>query len=299
MALDSETYFCFIKAFSNNEGGAIPALTTDALSEISVGRESSIVSASTNMSTSDGTRSRSGKKGSIMTGIQNAVSSTIAANRRAFRTAKQKRLKRLGTRRLTKQSNLSVTKSVKTQLAMGNAILEDLYPGIKIDTSSDACPKCSRVLDEDSIILGWKPCEVKDFSTTCPSCKHKFIPTFSVSCNLESFMGSQGKGTPLYCDYLSPWVLLQEIRGLINTERVPCAGKAAKFFGVEDDSKNDEVKGGVDAIIDPNFRDGNVINARLWWNMIVTFRRFKIPFTFLMQGSYKDQQLIMPLLEDM
>jgi len=301
LALDSETYFCFINAFSNNEGGAIPALTTDALSEISIDRESSIVSASTNnMSTSDGNRSRPDKRGSIMVGIQNVVSSTIAANRRAFRTAKQKRMKRLGRRRLTKQSKLSVTKSVKTQLDMGNAILEDLYPGIKIDTSSDACPKCSCVLDEDSIILGWKPCEVKDFSTTCPSCKHKFIPTFSVTCNLDSFMGSQGKGTPLYCDYLSPWVLLQEIRGLINTERVPkLAVKAAKFFGVEDDSNNVEIKGGVDAIIDPKFRDGNGINATLWWNMIVTFRRFKIPFTFLLQGSYKDQQLIMPLLEDM
>eukprot|EP00986_Skeletonema_menzelii_P008652 scaffold3743_cov155-Skeletonema_menzelii.AAC.7 len=301
LALDAETYFCFIKAFSNNEGGAIPPLSTDAISEISIGRESSIVSASTNnLSTSDGNKSRADKRGSIMYGIQNAVSSTIAANRRAFRTAKQKRLKRLGKRRLTKQSNLSVTKTVKTQLDMGNAILEDLYPGIKIDTSSDACPKCSYVLDEDSIILGWKPCEVKDFSTTCPSCKHKFIPKFSVSCNLESFMGSQGKATPLYCDYLSPWVLLQEIRGLINTERAPqLASKAAKFFGIEDDSNNVEVKGGVDAIIDPKFRDGNGINATLWWNMIVTFRRFKIPFTFLLQGSYKDQQLIMPLLEDM
>ncbi len=95
-------------------------------------------------------------------------------------------------------------------------------------------------------------------------------------------------------------MLLQEIRGLINTEHAPnLAGKAAKFFGVEDDPNNDDGKGGVDAIIDPKFRDGNGINATLWWNMIVTFRRFKIPFTFLMQGSYKDQQLIMPLLEDM
>ena len=33
--------------------------------------------------------------------------------------------------------------------------------------------------------------------------------------------------------------------------------------------------------------------------MIVTFTRFKIPYIFLLQGSYKDQQLIMPTLEDM
>ena len=298
--MDSETYFCFIKAFSNNEGGAIPVLNTDALSEISVGRESSIVSASTNNLSSSEGKPRLKKEKSIIFGIQNAVSSTIAANRRAFRTAKQKRMKRLGSKRLTKQNNLCVTKFIKTQLDLGDAILEDLYPGIKIDTSSEACPKCSHVLVEDNIILGWKPCEVKDFSTTCPQCKHKFVPTFSVSCNLESFVGSQGKGTPLYCDYLSPWVLLQEIRGLINTERAPKLGaKAAKFFGVEGTPQNVHSKGGVDAIIDPTFRNGNGINATLWWNMIVTFRRFKIPFTFLLQGSYKDQQLIMPLLEDM
>lgn len=101
-------------------------------------------------------------------------------------------------------------------------------------------------------------------------------------------------------------MLLQEIRSLTNTDRVPApligGGKAAKFFGTEDIndiSNNVETKRGVDAIIDPNFRVGNGINATLWWNMIVTFRRFKIPYTFLLQGSYKDQQLIMPLPEDM
>lgn len=294
-------YFSFIKSLSNNENGTISHALIDTVSEFSEGKESSIVSAATNNMSLDGKRSRHERKVSIVADIQNAVSSTIAANRRAFRTAKKMRMERLGKRSLTRQKNLCVTKFVQTQLDLGNAILEDLYPGIQIDTSSDACPKCSCVLDEDSIILGWKPCEVKDFSTTCPSCNHNFVPKFSISCNLKSFVGSQGKGTPLYCDYLSPWVLLQEIRGLINTDHVlpQLGGKAAKFFGVEDDSNNVEIKGGVDAIIDPKFRVGNGINATLWWNCIVTFRRFKIPYTFLLQGSYKDQQLIMPLLEDM
>mmetsp|Transcript_2522 Transcript_2522/g.3706 ORF Transcript_2522/g.3706 Transcript_2522/m.3706 type:complete len:170 (-) Transcript_2522:262-771(-) len=167
----------------------------------------------------------------------------------------------------------------------------DLYPGINID-KSDTCPKCSRVLDQDNIILGWKPCQVEDFSTMCPSCKHRFVPKFSVSCDLESFEGSQGKGTPLYCDYLSPWVLLQEIRSLLETS---VGGKAAKILGVE---SSDNKKIDIDGIIDPTFREGSGINATLWWNTIVTFARFKIPYTFLLQGSYKDQQLIMPTLED-
>ena len=220
------------------------------------------------------------------------MSSTIASNRRAFKAAQTKRSKRLFKQFFTKKKNLCVTNAIRTHLELGPCILEGLYPGIKFDTES-VCPKCSCVLGEDKIILGWTPCQVKDFSTTCPSCKHRFVPKFSVSCSLESFEGSQGKGTPLYCHYLSPWVLLQEIRSIISTS---VGGKAAKVLGVE---SNDIDQVGIDGIIDSKFREGNGINASLWWNMIVTFTRFKIPYIFLLQGSYKDQQLIMPTLEDM
>lgn len=299
MALDSEVYFAFIKAFSNAESETLHSSckATDTSSELSATKSATSSSlgflnssiGETEQATKPTMLSSSNK---FMDGFQNAMSSTIAANRRAFKSAKSKRLKRLSRQVLTKKNNLHVTGAIKTHLELGYCILEDLYPGIKIDADSDTCPKCSCVLGQDNIILGWKPCQVKDFSTACPSCKHRFVPKFSVSCNLESFEGSQGVGTPLYCDYLSPWVLLQEIRGLISSS---VGGKAAKILGVEND---DIDQAGVDGIIDPKFREGNGINATLWWNMIVTFTRFKIPSTFLLQGSYKDQQLIMPTLED-
>lgn len=305
MALDSEVYFAFIKAFSNAESETMPPYSraTDTSSEFSANKSNPSVTSSsfsflhssqgeTEQSIRPSSRSMRGNSTKFIDGFQNAMSSTIAANRRAFKTAKMKRTKRLSKQSLTKPKNLCVTGAIKSHLELGYCILEDLYPGIKIDTDSDTCPKCSRVLGQDDIILGWKPCQVKDFTTMCPSCKHRFVPKFSVSCNLESFEGSQGMGTPLYCDYLSPWVLLREIRNLITTS---VGGKAAKVLGFE---SNDIEHAGIDAIIDPNFRKGNGINATLWWNMIVTFARFKIPYTFLLQGSYENQQLIMPSMTD-
>ena len=75
-------------------------------------------------------------------------------------------------------------------------------------------------------------------------------------------------------------------------------GKAAKLLGADSNDRDSGKIIGIEGIIDPTFRLGNGINATLWWNMIVTFRRFKLPYTFLLQGSYEDQQLIMPTLDD-
>lgn len=209
-----------------------------------------------------------------MDDIYSAVSSSISSNRKKFRRARQKTLIKNGLLDLTKKKNLRVPSGIETQLAVGEGFLEYLYPGIVIDADSDACPKCSCVLGQDNIIRGWAPCAIKTFSTTCSSCGHKFVPKFSITCTADTFEGSQGKGTTLYCDYLSPWVLLSEIKNIIS--------------GPD----------GIDVIIDPKFREGSGINASLWWNMIVTFSRFKLPYTFLLQGS-SSTQLIMPSLEDM
>ncbi len=100
-------------------------------------------------------------------------------------------------------------------------------------------------------------------------CKQKFVPKFSVSCKSPSFEGSQGKGTNLNCDYLSPWVLLREIRSVISAT------------------------GCIDTILDEKFRSGSDINATRWWNMVATFDRFKLPYLFLLQGLFKNQ-LILP-----
>ena len=305
-SLDSEVYYAFVNAFSHLDSQELTPLVkeTDTASEISaeISANLSYQSESSGLSflnSSKGESERSLKSmmrtgTKFMNGVQNAMSSTIAANRRAYKSAKRKRTKRFTMQKLTKKEKLRVTSAVTIHLQLSYCILDDLYPGIKIDADSDTCPKCSRVLDQDHVIAGWNPCQVNDFTTLCPSCKHRFVPKFSVACELETFEGSQGVGTPLYCDYLSPWVLLREIRSRV-TPTSSVGGKAAKVLGVESD---DSTSVGIDTIIDPKFREGSGLNATLWWNMIVTFMRFKIPFTYLLQGSYEHQQLIMPTMTD-
>jgi hypothetical protein len=304
-ALDSEVYYAFVNAFSHIECQEISPLIkeTDTSSDISA--NASYKSESSGLSflnTSKGESERSLKSmirtgTKFMNGVQNVMSSTIAANRRAYKSAKKKRTKRFSVQKLTKKENLRLTSAITIHLQLSYCILEDLYPGIKIDADSDTCPKCSRVLEQDNVIAGWNSCQVNDFTTICPSCKHRFVPKFSVACDLESFEGSQGLGTPLYCDYLSPWVLLREIRSLVTplTHSAAAGGKAAKVLGVDSVGN---ISVGIDAIIDPRFREGSGLNATLWWNMIVTFMRFQIPFTYLLQGSYEHQQLIMPTMTD-
>ncbi|KAL3809623.1 LOW QUALITY PROTEIN: hypothetical protein ACHAXA_006622 [Cyclostephanos tholiformis] len=314
LAVDPEVYFEFMKAFSNAEIEEMHTLRKeiDTSSEISTimshpSATSSVINSSRDSShavasahpavrlQAEAERTlKSMKTGGskLLTGFQNAMSSSIAANRRAFKIAKGKQMKRLSNHSFTKKDSLRVTDAIATHLVLSQCILEDLYPGIIVDADSDTCPKCSFVLDQDCVISGWKPCQTKDYTTMCPSCKHRFIPKFSVSCNLDTFEGSQGKGTPLYCDYLSPWVLLREIRSLVNKS---VGSKATKILGAD---VRDIEPVNIDRIIDPKFREGCGINATLWWNMIVAFTRFKIPYTYLLQGSYEDQQLIMPSMTD-
>ena len=301
LQLDSEVYYCFMRAFALN-GDTENTLSShhDTMSDISALAPSAVSGTSSgaipfnrhaSFDSSVTLGSRITNHSSRFLGeINHVMTSSLEENRRAFKKARSKRMSNLFKRHLTKEKDIMVTNAIKTHIDLSNCILDDLYPGLVIDTDSDTCPKCSCVLSQDNIILGWKPCEVKDFSTTCPSCKHKFVPKFSVTCSLESFEGSQGAGTTLFADYLSPWVLLQQIKSIISPSR--------NNMGVNAHEDKEQLLG-VEAIIDPEFRKGNGINATLWWNIIVTFKRFKIPFTFLLQGSFPDQQLIMPTPDDL
>lgn len=182
------------------------------------------------------------------------------------KSAAAKRLSASAT--LTKKNHTRVNSAIAKHIQLGESLIESLYPSLKMDCDSDACPKCAKTLTEDQIILGWKPCASKEYETECPSCKHKFVPKFCVTCRAPDFEGSQGKGSALYCDYLSPWVLLREMKGILS-------------------------KAGMETVLDERFRRGSGINATLWWNMIITFRRYKLPYIFLLQGSFQNQ-LILP-----
>lgn len=159
------------------------------------------------------------------------------------------------------------------QLVLGESLLDFLYPDLKIDTDGDVCPQCSHHMLESEIIAGWQPCDFQELTTRCPRCQHRFVPRFSVSCSAPTFEGSQGPSTPLYCEFLSPWVLRKELSHVIESVK------------------------GVDALIDPGWRSGTEIGATLWWNLITMFKRHELPFSFLLQGSFQNR-LINPVPQD-
>jgi pentatricopeptide repeat protein len=176
-------------------------------------------------------------------------------------------------RRLRKKKPAVVTDRVRKQHVLGDSLLEFLYPDLRIDTFGDTCPMCSNAMSEEDVVTGWLPCEFQDFTTGCPQCRHRFVPRFKVSTSSPTFEGSQGPGTPLYCEFLSPWVLRKELGHII-------------VGGTN-----------VDQILDPEFRSGRDVRATMWWNLIVIFKRYQLPFTFLLQGSFQNR-LITPAPQD-
>ncbi len=166
-----------------------------------------------------------------------------------------------------------LTDRLLKQIVLGESLLDFLYPDLQIDTEADSCPHCSNLMRIGSIVDGWQPRAFQDFTTCCPQCNHRFVPRFSVSCSAPTFEGSQGVGTPLYCEFLSPWVLRRELSHVIESER------------------------GIDLLLDPEWRKGTQVGATIWWNLIALFKHYKLPFSFLLQGSFQNR-LINPVPQD-
>jgi hypothetical protein len=162
-----------------------------------------------------------------------------------------------------KRNRLLTTDVIERNLIMGECLLnDDLYSGIEIEDKGDSCPKCSAFLSSEQLMMGWTFCSFSEYRTKCLHCKNEFIPRFVVKSNSADFIGSQGPGSQLYCEFFSPWVIRRELYLATN--------------GGDD----------MDAILDPRKRIGNDFNTKLWWNMIVLFRKQKLPFTFLLQGFF-------------
>lgn len=176
-------------------------------------------------------------------------------------------------RRKRRSSGEPETDRLLKQIVLGESLLDFLYPRLSVDTRGNACPQCSTIMKEDDVISGWQPCQFQDFTTGCPQCGHRFVPHFTVSCASPTFQGSQGLGTPLYCEFLSPWVLRKELNHIIAGD------------------------GGIDQMLDPDWRSGTDVRATLWWNLIVLFRLHRLPFSFLLQGSFQNR-LINPAPQD-
>jgi pentatricopeptide repeat protein len=165
--------------------------------------------------------------------------------------------------------NLPVTPLVSRHIDLAESLLDLLYPNLEINTNSDNCPDCSHTLTETDVVDGWSPGKFDDYKTCCPKCKHRFVPRFSLSTTAEGFTGSQGVSTPLFCEFLSPWVLRKEFHHIVKSES------------------------GIAHMLRPEWRkDG--IRAALFWNLIISCRRYRLPFTFLLQGSFGTNRLVLP-----
>jgi len=193
-------------------------------------------------------------------------------NTRPRRISKTKKKKRRKSKKLERKSPTCyrpVSTFVQAQVELGENLLEYLYPDLKIDTNTNSCPHCSYSLSESETVLGWIPRDFQDYTTQCPKCQHRFVPNFSVSCSSESFEGSQGKRSMLFCEMLSPWVLRKALGHVINGET------------------------GILGMLEPEWRSGTDIRATLFWNLVILCRTYRLPFGFLLQGSV-DGRMILP-----
>jgi len=164
-----------------------------------------------------------------------------------------------------------VTDQVLRQILLGENLLEVVYPDISIDTDNEFCPRCNYYLSDDDVVAGWSAGNSQEYKTECPNCLTKFVPHFCVQSTLPSFVGSRGPSSALFCERLSPWVLKKELRSVIS--------------------------GGIEDLLSPEWRERESKNAVLWWNLILSFMRYRFPFTFLLQGSFSSS-LIAPTPDD-
>lgn len=165
--------------------------------------------------------------------------------------------------------NFFVSEPVMRQILLGENLLEIVYPDISIDTDNEFCPRCNFCLSDDDVVSGWTALDPQDYTTTCPNCTQKFVPRFCVQCTSPTFVGSRGPSSPLLCERLSPWVLQKELRSVMSDRE------------------------GIENLLNPEWREQETKNAVLWWNLVLSFMRYRFPFSFLLQGSF-EQNLIAP-----
>ena len=280
---DSEIYSCFINAFAHEEGvdvvfsgnaagvnhGELDAYATYLTKKANAYKANNENWRSDKgmSDTSDESESNTGQNESVITDMYNAIFGRASPKKKTERKSKKSR--KLSVISPSRSVGMSVPSSVLKQVVLGESLLEYLYPDLTIDMTSDACPQCSNILGEAEIVTGWNACAFEDFTTRCPQCKHRFVPRFAISTSSPTFEGSQGKGTPLYCEFLSPWVLRKELEHVINGSD------------------------GVQGMLNPEWREGTNIRATLWWNLICAFNRYSLPVSFLLQGSFQNR-LIFP-----
>ena len=199
--------------------------------------------------------------------------SNIRKIRQLISRRRKKKLESTKSRPEESRMEFFVTEAVERQIALGENLLEIVFPDISVDTENETCPRCNFLLSDDDVVAGWTAGDENDYTTSCPSCTQRFVPHFCVQSTSQTFMGSRGPASPLMCERLSPWVLQKEIRSVMNEPE------------------------GMENLLSPEWREQAYKNGVLWWNLVLSCMRYRFPFSFLLQGSF-EQNLIAPMPGD-
>ena len=166
-----------------------------------------------------------------------------------------------------------LTSKISRHIDLGNSLLELLYQDIYVDTSRGMCNVCEKKLEESDVCKGWAMGESHEYRVTCPKCEGKGIVRFSIFSTGEGWVdsGILGQEGKLFCEYLSPWVLKKELMSIMSES--------------------------ISTLLDPAFPSRSTQKATIYWNLVVSFKREKLPFTWMFQGSFGNS-LITPSPED-
>lgn len=153
--------------------------------------------------------------------------------------------------------------ALKMQVLLGEQTLSLVFPDLHIDLFSPfgtVCPsnRCKHALTQEETQRGWTS-DPNRYTTSCPLCGREFVPRFTVHCSAADWVGSEGLGSALWSEFLSPWTLRKELDTVLFQD-------------------------GLDALLSPSFRMSERGSA-IFWNSIVHFRMLGLPLTFLLCQS--------------
>jgi len=164
------------------------------------------------------------------------------------------------------QKIFAASAKLNRHMTVCEGMLSSNFPDLSINLSHQygtVCPgaKCTlkRPLTISEIYQGFEPPDANKYTTRCFECGIEFVPRFCVDCSREDWQGSEGPGTTLWCELLSPWTLRKEVFHILFQD-------------------------GVDSLISKSFRNSSTQHAVIFWNIIIAFRICGLPYSFLLSN---------------
>lgn len=167
---------------------------------------------------------------------------------------------------LGSQKVFSASAKLKRHMLVCERMLSSHFPDLSINLCHQfgtVCPgpKCNlkRPLTISEIYHGFEPPDANKYTTRCFDCGIEFVPRFCVDCSSEDWQGSEGPGTTLWCELLSPWTLRKEVLQILSQD-------------------------GAEFLISKSFRQSSTQHAAIFWNIIIAFRLCGLPYSFLLSN---------------